>query len=106
MGIAEQLRKHNHKTTVIGVGPKASHDSFADKLSTPWTPYTRAIEKYVEQGNKILRLSESEIRKTYLDYRNLCNCEPSSSIVFAAPDYLNLKNGTVVFVNSGNSTKI
>ncbi len=104
VGIAEQLRKSNHTAKVIGIGPKTSHDSFADKLSTPWTPYTKAIENYVTHGNVVIRLSESEIRKTHLDYRNICNCEPSSAIVFAAPEYVDFKSGdSVVFINSGSS---
>lgn len=104
VGMAEQLFRSNHSAKIIGVGPKANYDSFADKLSTPWSPYTKAIEGYEKRGHAIIRLSESEIRKMYLHYRNICNCEPSASVVFAAPDHFKFKKGnTVVFINSGNS---
>lgn len=104
VGMAEQLERSNHKAKIIGIGPKASHNSFADKLSTPWTPYTRAIETYERLGHITIHLSESDIRKAYLDFRNLCNCEPSASIVFSAPEHFEFKKGdVVVFVNSGNS---
>ena len=104
VGVAEQLSAGFYKTRLIGVGPKATYDSFADKLSTPWSPYTRAIQNYERSGHTVLRISESEIRKNYADYRNLCNCEPSAAIVFGALDYIKPKAGeTIVFVNSGNS---
>ncbi|MEK7538639.1 MAG: PLP-dependent lyase/thiolase [Patescibacteria group bacterium] len=104
VGIAEQLSKSNHIAKVIGVGPKANYRSFADKLSTPWSPYTKAIEGYEKRGHTVIRLSESEIQKTYLHCRNICNCEPSASIVFAALEHFNFKKeDTVVFINSGNS---
>lgn len=104
VGMAEQLRSAGHKAKIIGIGPKANYDSFADKLSTPWTPYLKAIDSYVAHGHTLIRLSESDIRKTYLTYRNLCNCEPSAAIVFAAPEHFEFKKGdNVVFVNSGNS---
>lgn len=104
VGMAEQLHRSNHHAKVIGIGPKMSHNSFADKLSTPWTPYTKAIETYERRGHITIHLSESEIRKTYLDYRNTCNCEPSAVIVFAACGHVVFKEGdSVVFVNSGNS---
>lgn len=104
VGMAEQLSRSNHLAKIIGIGPKANYDSFADKLSTPWSPYTKAIEGYERRGHTVIRLSESEIRKMYLNCRNICNCEPSASIVFAAPDHFKFKKGdTVVFVNSGNS---
>ncbi|MCD5381503.1 MAG: PLP-dependent lyase/thiolase [Candidatus Pacebacteria bacterium] len=104
VGIAEQLAVSFHRAKVVGMGPKATHDSFADKLSTPWSPYTKAIQNYKKTGHKTFRLSESEIRKSYADYRNICNCEPSASIVFGALNHLKLKKGdVVVFVNSGSS---
>jgi len=104
VGIAEQLSSSFHKAKVVGIGPKATYDSFADKLSTPWSPYTRAIQNYEKVGHKVFRVSESEIRKNFADYRNLCNCEPSAAIVFGALEYIKPKDGeTVVFVNSGNS---
>lgn len=107
VGMAEQLFISNHSAKIIGVGPKANYDSFADKLSTPWSPYTKAIEGYERRGHTVIRLSESEIRKMYSDCRNICNCEPSASIVFAAPDHFDFKKGdNVVFVNSGNSETV
>ncbi|KKU82159.1 MAG: Pyridoxal-5'-phosphate-dependent protein beta subunit [Parcubacteria group bacterium GW2011_GWA1_47_8] len=107
VGMAEQLYRSSHNAKIIGIGPKANYDSFADKLSTPWSPYTKAIEGYERRGHTIIRLSESEIRKMYLHYRNICDCEPSASIVFAAPGYFKFKKGdNVVFVNSGNSETV
>jgi cysteine synthase len=104
VGIAEQIQKSHPGIKVIGIAPKTSHHSFADKLSTPWTPYTKAIETYERHGHVTIHLSESEIRKGYLDFRNVCNCEPSASVVFLAPQFIEFKKGDVViFVNSGNS---
>ena len=104
VGIAEQLHMSNHHAKIIGIGPKTNHGSFADKLSTPWTPYAKAIEIYERHGHVTIQLSESEIRKAYSNYRTICNCEPSSAIVFAAPEHFGFKKGdSVVFINSGNS---
>lgn len=104
VGVAEQLATSFRPTTVVGVGPTAVYDSFADKLSTPWSPYTKAMVKYEKIGNTVLRVSESDIRKYYRDYRHVCNCEPSASIVFGALEHIRPKSGTTaVFVNSGNS---
>lgn len=104
VGIAEQLSSSFHNTKVVGIGPKATYDSYADKLSTPWSPYTRAIQNYEKAGHSVFRISESEIRKNFNDYRNLCDCEPSASVVFGALEYVKPKPGeTIVFVNSGNS---
>lgn len=95
-GMTEQLSRSNHSAKIIDIGPKANYDSFADKLSTPWTPYTRATEEYEKRDNAVIQLSESEIRKTYFSYSNLCNCEPSASIVFVVPDYFEFKKGDIV----------
>jgi cysteine synthase len=104
VGISEQLSTAFHDARVIGIGPKATYDSFADKLSTPWSPYTKAIQNYEKVGHKIIRISESEIRKCHTDYKNICNCEPSASVVFGALNHVEVKKGdVVVFINSGNS---
>lgn len=107
VGIAEQLSTSFRGTKVIGVGPKATFDSFADKLSTPWSPYIRAIQNYEKVGHEVIRITESEIKKNFAYYRHLCNCEPSAAIVFGALQYLSLKkDDVVVFVNSGNSANV
>lgn len=106
VGIAEAVESLNlnKKISVIGVGPQLNHKSYADKLSTPWSPYTKAIEYYKNLGHQTYRISEHEIKKSYQLYRNLVSSEPSSTIVFAAPRHHQFStDDTVVFINSGKS---
>jgi len=102
IGIIEGVEKYCPKTKVIGIGTQSTYQSFADKLSTPWTPYARAIENKILQGHFLFRLSDEEIKKTYLQYKNIASVEPSSSIVFAAPSHFKFKpSDKIVFINSG-----
>ncbi len=102
IGIIEGIEKYSPKTRAIGIGTQSTYQSFADKLSTPWTPYQRAVENKVLQGHYVFRLSEEEIKKTYLQYKNLASFEPSSAVILAAPFHFKFKpTDKIVFINSG-----
>ncbi len=102
IGIVQALERLKKKTKVIGIGTLTVGQSIADKLSTPWTPYSRAIENYMQNGHKVIRLNEQEIKSAYSKYQHLVKTEPSSSIVFAAPQKFQFnKDDIVVFLNSG-----
>lgn len=102
IGLVEGARHYLPKTKVVGIGVKEAYQSYADKLSTPWTPYTRAIENAVQDGNLVFRLSESEIKSVYKKYKNYGSFEPSSAIIFGVLDVYSFKpSDTVVFINSG-----
>lgn len=105
VGLAEAVERFELPTRIIGIGVQNTLQSFADKLFTPWSPYTKAVEAYQKMGHIIIRLTEQEIKKTYQTFKNVVNCEPSSSIVFAAPEKIHfLKKDKVVFVNSGTTS--
>ncbi|MBX4200896.1 PLP-dependent lyase/thiolase [Candidatus Parcubacteria bacterium] len=102
LGVIEGINKYCPRAKAIGIGPEANNQSFADKLFTPWTPYAKAMEDATKKGHRVFRLSEKEIKKVYRDYKKIADVEPSSSIVFAAPDHFNFKpSDKVVFINSG-----
>lgn len=102
IGIAETIEKRNKKTKVIGVGVQNTINSFADKLPTPWTPYSKALQYYQKLGHPIYRLTEEEIKKTYHKFQNVVDCEPTSAVVFAAPEKHKFRpDDKIVFVNSG-----
>ncbi len=102
IGIIEGVEKYCPKTKVIGIGVQSTYQSFADKLSTPWTPYQRAVENKILQGHYLFRSNEEEIKKTYLQYKNIVSFEPSSAIVFAALSHFKFKpTDNIVFINSG-----
>ncbi|MEK7665077.1 MAG: PLP-dependent lyase/thiolase [Patescibacteria group bacterium] len=104
LGIAQGLERKGAKTKLIGIGTQNTSRSFADKLSTPWTPYSRALEYYEKSGHSIYRLTEQEIREAYNKFKNIIACEPSSSVVFTALEKHNFKStDTVVFLNSGKT---
>ncbi|MEX0649746.1 MAG: PLP-dependent lyase/thiolase [Candidatus Andersenbacteria bacterium] len=104
LGIIQALENKKKRTQVIGIGVQNTTQSFGDKLSTPWTPYSKALEFYQKAGHPIYRLSEQEIKKTYAKFQNVVDCEPSSAAVFAAPDKHKFNsNDTVVFLNSGKT---
>jgi cysteine synthase len=101
MGAIQAVERFRKETKVIGIGVQSTYHSSADKLSTPWTPYAKAIENYTKLGHPIFRLSEQEI-KSFQKYQHLANLEPSSSVVFAAPEKFNFKKeDCVIFLNSG-----
>jgi cysteine synthase len=102
VGIAQEIERLNLGTKVVGMGVQNSINSIADKLSTPWTPYAKAVEAYQNFGHKVFRLTEDQVRKTYKHYQNLTSCEYSSAVVFSAPEKIKFKKGDkVVFLNTG-----
>ncbi len=102
IGIADALKKFNCHTKLIGVGVQNTSYSLADKLSTPWTPYTKALQAHAENGHSLYYLGEEEIRKTHAVFKNIVRSEPSSSVVFAALEKHKFKpKDTIVFMNSG-----
>lgn len=105
LGIIQALARRQAKTKVIGIGVQNTMHSFADKLSTPWTPYAKALEHYDELGHSIYRLSEQEVKDIYKKFKNIVSCEPSSSIVFVASKKHKFNpSDTVIFLNSGKTT--
>lgn len=105
MGLVEGARQYLPGANIIGIGTRETYQSYADKLSTPWSPYTRAIENAANEGHKVYRLSEDEIRDVYRKYKHYGDFEPSSAIVFGALSNDILKpNDTFVLINSGRST--
>lgn len=104
LGIAQGLERRGAKTKIVGIGSQNTNHSFADKLSTPWTPYSKALEHYEKNGHTILRLTEQEIREAYNKFKNITSCEPSSSVIFAALKKYHFRpTDTVVFLNSGKA---
>ena len=104
LGIVEGVERRELETKVIGIGVQNTTHSFADKLSTPWTPYSRALENYQKLGHFIYRLTEGKAKDTYNKFKNVVDCEPSSSIVFAAIDKHKFKpEDIIVFLNSGKT---
>lgn len=102
IGLIEGARHYLPKTKIIGVGTHEAYQSYADKLSTPWTPYARAIENAVKDGHLVYRLSENEIKNVYKKYKNYGNFEPSSAIVFGVLDMYSFKpSESIVLINSG-----
>ncbi|OGY33893.1 MAG: hypothetical protein A3C02_03885 [Candidatus Andersenbacteria bacterium RIFCSPHIGHO2_02_FULL_45_11] len=104
LGLIQAIERKKKKTKIIGVGVRNTNHSYADKLSTPWTPYAKALEFYGKQGHLVYRLSEQQIKETYNKFQHIITCEPSSAVVFN--DLLKpvfLKRDTVVFLNSGKS---
>lgn len=94
-------------TKVIGIGVQNQSHSFADKLYTPWTPYSKALTIMQKRGHVVYRLSEDEIRSAYDRMKGRLQCEPSSAVVFAAPDKHNFRpEDVIVFINSGQSPAI
>jgi len=102
IGLIEGARHYLPNTKIIGMGTHEAYQSYADKLSTPWTPYTRAIENAVKEGHIVYRLSENEIKNVHQKYKNYGNFEPSSAIVFGVFDMYAFKpSESVVLINSG-----
>jgi|SRR3989344_3829782 len=102
IGLVEGARHFLLKTKIIGIGTNEAYQSYADKLSTPWTPYARAIENAVKDGHLVYRLSESDIKEIYKKYKNYGNFEPSSAIIFGVFDMHSFKSSdSVILINSG-----
>ena len=105
LGIIQALERKKMATKVIGIGVQNTIHSLADKLYTPWTPYTKALEHYQRAGHPVYRLDEKEIKETYARFRNVVDCEPSSAVVFAAPQKHSFQpQDTVIFLNSGKTS--
>ncbi len=101
VGLFDGIQKLKIKTILIGVGPETS-PSFADKLHTPWTPYQAKMESILAQGNRIIRLTEPEIREAYNFAKDRINCEPSSAVVFGAFSKMNFeRDKKIIIINSG-----
>jgi len=104
LGFVQALENRKSSAKVIGIGVQNTVNSFADKLSTPWTPYARALEHYNKLGHSIYRLTEDEVKKTHQIFKNMLDCEPSSSIVFAALQKNKFRpKDVIVFLNSGKN---
>lgn len=102
IGLVEGARHYLPKTKIIGIGTHEAYQSYADKLSTPWTPYARAIENAAKDGHRVYRLSESDIKEIHKKYKNYGNFEPSSAIVFGAFNAHTFKpSDSIVLINSG-----
>ena len=95
------LEKVKLKTKLIGVVTEAS-PSFADKLHTPWTPYSVKIQSILEVGHEIIRLNEEEIHLAFAYAKEFMNCEPSSAVVIGALSQKDFKESDkIVIINSG-----
>lgn len=91
---------------VVGVGVVQKTSSIADKLTTPWSPYEKLMDKYIKLGHPVLRIDEDEIIECSKKFGKLANTEPSSSIVFAAANHINFnESDNVIFINSGKLKK-
>lgn len=102
IGMAEAIERYGLRTKVIGIGPQNTFHSLADKLSTPWTPYAKAIQNYQRRGHSVYRLTEEEIKNAFKKYKNTMDCEYSSSVVCMAPFVHHFKKSdTIVLLNSG-----
>lgn len=118
IGLIQGLQKFNVQTKVIGIGVQNTIQSSADKLCTPWSPYTRIMQSHCESrqtrsrdlpehsaGHFMYNLTEDEIKKTYQTFKNSARCDASSAVVFAALNKHPFRpKDTVVFLNSGRST--
>ncbi len=101
VGLFNGLQKTKLETKLIGITPE-SNPSFADKLHTPWTPYSKNIQSILEAGHKIIKLSEDEIHLAFVYAKKFMDCEPSSAVVVGALSKLNFKESDrVVIINSG-----
>ena len=102
ISFVNMIERTGIKTRVVGISVEMTRQSFADKLCTPWTPHEKMMQAYQRLGHPIYKLSEAEVRKTYYKFKKIVNCEPSASVVFAAPNkHFFKKTDTVVFINSG-----
>ncbi len=101
VGLANAIEARSSTTKLIGVTP-SSASSIADKLTTPWSPYTPRILELIATKHQLLRVSEEEIANAYNEAKTIINCEPSSAIVFAGFAQLKLSPDVrVVLINSG-----
>lgn len=102
VGLYSGIKRYKMKTKLIGVGVKQKWYSYADKLWTPWTPYKAKIESITKEKHQYVKLGEDEIKKTYKEFKSFINCEPSSSVVFAALLKIKFnKKDKIILINTG-----
>lgn len=106
VGIVDGVQRYRLNTKVIGIGVQNTYKSFADKLHTPWSPYTKVMSKFHSLGHPIYRLTEPEIKTNWQKYQHVADLEPSSAVVFAAlTKHQFNQNDVVIFINSGRLGK-
>jgi cysteine synthase len=104
MGFVQALEKSKSKARIIGIGAQNTSSSIADKLATPWTPYSKALSHHHKNGHTIFRLGEDAIKQAFMNYQHVIESEPSSAIVFGVFPLMRFaKKSKVVLVNSGKS---
>lgn len=99
VGLAQGMKDRGIAAKLVGIGVK-THPSFADKLSTPWTPYQGKLKEIEAAGNPIIRIGEDEVRALYDEYKDKYAFEPSSAVVWAALSRLP-PEARAVIINSG-----
>lgn len=101
-GIYDAIKYRKIKTKLIGVTPE-DPNSVADKLVTPWTPYSKKIQSIIsKQGNKLIKVSEPKIIDTYLKVNKYIRCEPSSSIVWSVFSQIKFSDKSkILVINTG-----
>lgn len=87
VGLYLGIKRHRLRTKLVGVGVE-EHPSFADKLSTPWTPYEDKIKEILLEGHRLYRLSEEEVRTAYEGNKGRYASEPSSTVVWVGLEKL------------------
>ena len=101
VGLYQAIKENHLHTKLIGVGVEEC-SSFADKLSTPWTPYANKISEILTEGHQLLRLSEKQVKTTYEKYTGSYKSEPSAVVVWAALEFVDISSSSnIVIVNSG-----
>lgn len=104
MGFLQAVERRKQSAKVIGIGSRSSSVSIADKLTTPWTPYAKALDYNHGRGHTIYRISEEAVKRAHYRYQNVVPCEPSSSVVFSVFEQHNFgPQDTVVLINTGKS---
>ena len=105
VGLFFGLKKAKLKTKLIGVTVKAS-PSFADKLHTPWTPYSAKMKSMLEMGHRIISLKESEVKEAFKYAKKFIDCEPSSAVVLGVFSKIKFKpTDKIILINSGKGLR-
>jgi threonine synthase len=101
VGLYGGIKKYRLKTKLVGAAAK-QNPSFADKLHTPWTPYSAKIQLIKSKGHQIIHLTDDELEEAFNKVSGLLDCEPSSAAAFAVLSKLKLsKSDKVIVINSG-----
>jgi len=102
VGLFNGIIKFGLKTKLVGIGVKSRWQSYADKLHTPWTPYKSKIKTILEEGHILIKLEEDEIKQVYDEFKDVVDCEPSSSVVFSVFRKLKFnQEDKIILINSG-----